>query len=212
MIIKNIENTKIKIKVDPTPHKLQMNGRELHLALGRLLENDTISSNTNDIISILSKGCSILPIISIDNKVMQSLFAIDLLDIKHIPMCINIIFAYEQIGIPPFAIFKLENDNNLCSYRLLFATNIPLYNKNDIDKMKAILRAIANKHKTMCKCPYIIDGELIKTYSYYGDIRVDAKTALNNFQPSYKKYILNDSVFLSKIRYPKNWFKNNNYH
>ena len=205
MKIKSIGPSKIKVKIDKTSQHIKMDGRERHLALGRLREKGTHSLDTESVVSAILKGYSILPRIDNDNKVMQNLFAIDLLDINNIAMCINMIVIYEEIGIPPFALLSIENDNDVLVFRLLFATDTLIRNEKDINKLKAILRAIANENGIICMCPFIIDGGNIKTYSFYGDIRVDAKTALSNFHPSYKKYIINENA--SKIRYPKDWFR-----
>lgn len=211
MKIKSKGPSKIKVKIDKTSQHIKMDGRERHLALGRLLEKGTHSLDAESVVSAILKGYSILPRIDVDNKVMQNLFAIDLLNVDNIPMCINMIVLYEEIGIPPFALLNIENDNDASFFRLLFVTDTLIRNEKDINKLKAILRAIAYEKGIMCRCPSIIDGGNIKTYSFYGDIRVDAKTALSEFQPSYNRYILNNSSSSSKIRYPKNWFRNNNY-
>ena len=211
MKIKSIEPSKIKVKIDKTSEHIKMDGRERHLALGRLLEKGTHSLDAESVVSAILKGYSILPRIDIDNKVMQNLFAIDLLNVDNIPMYINMIVLYEEIGIPPFALLNIENDNDASFFRLLFATDTLIRNEKDINKLKAILRAIAIENGIICRCPSIIEGGNIKKYSFYGDIRVDDKTALSEFQPSYNRYILKNSNYSSKIRYPKNWFKNNNY-
>lgn len=211
MINKFKRSSKIKVKIDKTSQHIKMDGRERHLTLGRLLKKRTHSLDAKCVVFAILRGYSMLPRINNDNMIIQNLFAIDLLDISNIAMCINMVVIYKEFGIPPFALLSIENNNDVIFFRLLFATDTLIRNEKDINKFKAILRAIAYEKGIICRCPSIIDGGNIKTYSFYGDIRVDAKTALSKFQPSYNKYILNNSSSSSKIRYPKNWFKNNYY-
>lgn len=204
MKIKANKSTKLKIKVDKTPQNKRMDGREQHLTLGRLLITNVSSEN---IVNYILQGYSIQPTINDNDKIAQTLFVVDLLNVKNISSYINITFRYEEIGIPPFAFFNFINNNGIGVYRLLFAMNVPICNKKDINKLNAILRAIAAQNNIIGICPSLIDGGPLISYSFYGDIKVDAKTALINFQSSYNKYMLLDANTSPRIRYPKNWFK-----
>lgn len=206
---KAIGPSKIKVKVDKISQRKKMDGRERHLTLGRLLEKDSQLLSADEVVNAIFKGYSILPRIDDNHKTTQNLFAIDLVDTTNSQVHIDIVQAYIEIGIPPFASFYYINDDSTSVFRLLFATNTLITNEEVINKLNAILRAIAAENGLSCICPSIVDGCPLKSFLFYGDIKIDTQTALNIFHPSYKKYIINENA--AKIRYPKDWFRTNKY-
>lgn len=191
-----------QIKIDTTVTSQPMDGREKHLAFGRIQATQPIVASPADVYDYLCDGTSVLPAVN-DS---QSLFAIDLIDSSDSNAFNRVIVTLASLGISAFASIILEKEEYASPIiRLLFATAEPIIGAKDIAKFKAILRGIATENGIQCSVPRLIDAAPVYGSSFFEEFRVNSERVLMLYGPNYKKYLITNHS--CEVRYPTRWYR-----